>query len=81
MLEWYKRLLELRKRYVTRGERRADAQYSDGVLSMQVPAREPMLIVQAALVPGSPLPGIETGWQEQLRSNEDGYRLSVLTKI
>jgi maltooligosyltrehalose trehalohydrolase len=81
MLEWYKRLLELRKRYVTRGERTAEAKYGNGVLTMQVPAREPKLIVQAALVSGSPLPDIETGWQEQLRSNEDGCRLSVLTKI
>jgi maltooligosyltrehalose trehalohydrolase len=81
MLVWYKRLLELRKQHVARGERTAEAKYSNGVLTMQVPAREPMLIVQAALVPGSPLPGIETGWQEQLRSNEDGYRLKVLTKI
>jgi maltooligosyltrehalose trehalohydrolase len=33
MLEWYRRLLQLRKQCVTDGERTADAQYVDGVLT------------------------------------------------
>ena len=80
MLEWYRRLLELRREYVSGGERTADAQYQDGVLTMEVPAKEPQLIVEASLQPNAELRRVKSGWQEVLRSAEDGYEVSVFVR-
>jgi maltooligosyltrehalose trehalohydrolase len=80
MLEWYRRLLELRRKYVARGERTADAQYMNGVLSMEVPARNPQLVVEAGLQPGASLRQIKSGWHEVLRSAEDGFEVSVFVR-
>ncbi len=77
MLEWYQRLLQLRKQYVTNGPRTADAQYAGGVLIMQVPAEQPKLQVQAALQHGAKLPTGPSGWQEVMASEQDGYRVRV----
>ena len=77
MLEWYRRLLQLRKQYVTGGERTADASDEGGVLTVQVPGKEPKLMVRATLQPGGKLPPARGGWREALRSAEDGYELSV----
>ena len=77
MLEWYRRLLELRKQYVMYGERTADARYEEGVLKMQVPAKNPKIIVVANLTPGASLPPVARDWDEILRSNEDGFAVSV----
>jgi maltooligosyltrehalose trehalohydrolase len=80
MLEWYKRLLQLRREYVTNNPRTADAQFVDGVLSMEVPAKNPHLVVEASLQTGASLPRIKSGWHEVLRSAEDGYELSVFVR-
>ena len=80
MLEWYRRLLELRRMYVIHGERTADAQYMNGVLSMEVPAKNPQLVVEASLEPGAALRPIKSGWHEVLRSAEDGYEVSVFVR-
>ena len=80
MLEWYTRLLQLRKQYVTNSERTADAQFANGVLSMEVPANDPHLVVEASLEPGASLPRIKAGWREILRSAEDGYEVSVFVR-
>ena len=80
MLEWYRRLLQLRRQYVTDGERTADAQYVDGVLTMEVPAKKPQLVVEASLQPDASLPRIKSGWHEVLRSAEDGYEVSVFVR-
>ena len=77
MLEWYRQLLQLRKQHVTNGQRTADAQYAEGVLTMQVPATNPKIMVQAALERGRSLPNLEEGWREVLRSDEDGYAVQV----
>ena len=77
MLEWYRQLLQLRQQYVTAGERTADAQFADGVLTMQVPATNPQITVQAALNEGRSLPEVENGWRDALVSNEDGYAVRV----
>ena len=77
MLEWYRQLLQLRKQYVTDGERTADAQYADGVLTMRVPATNPKVVVQAALERGKPLPQVQDGWRDALVSEEDGYAVRV----
>ncbi len=77
MLEWYRQLLQLRKQYVTNGERTADAQYGDGVLTMQCPSDQSENPIQAALERGRSLPNLEEGWREVLRSDEDGYAVRV----
>jgi maltooligosyltrehalose trehalohydrolase len=80
MLDWYTRLLELRKQFVATRARTAAAEYRDGVLTMQVPAREPRIRVEASLKPSTPMPDIADAWHERLRSDEDGYWVRVLTK-
>jgi uncharacterized protein with FMN-binding domain len=70
-------LLQLRKQYVSDGERTADAQYADGVLTMQVPAANPKIMVQAALEQERSLPEVEDGWRDALFSDEDGYAVRV----
>jgi len=77
MLDWYRRLLQLRKQYVIDSERTADARYANGVLTMQVPAKEAHVLVVAGLQPGASLPPLDRGWHEALRSDENGYELSV----
>lgn len=78
MLDWYTRLLRLRKEYVVKSERTADAKYSGGVLTMQVPARRPKLVVEATLERGSRLPPIPDGWSAVLEDEEDDYQVRVL---
>ncbi len=81
MLAWYRDLLLLRKQYVVPIERTADAGYANGVLTMLVPARNPKVMVQAALLPGAPVPEAEgPGWRDALRSEEDGYAVRVLVR-
>ncbi len=81
MVEWYRQLLRLRKQYVIHGERLADAEYADGVLTMQVPARVATILVQAALQPGALLPEVGyAGWREVLRSDDDGYAVRVFVQ-
>jgi maltooligosyltrehalose trehalohydrolase len=80
MLEWYRQLLRLRKKIVVGGERTATAQFSDGVLTMQVPAREPKLMMVATLEPGVELPHVGENWQERIRCVEDGYQVILLTR-
>jgi maltooligosyltrehalose trehalohydrolase len=78
MLEWYRRLLQLRKQYVLGHERRAGVSYQNGVLAMQIPAVSPALQIHAALLPGTPLPGNDDpSWTEVLRSEEDAYAVRV----
>jgi maltooligosyltrehalose trehalohydrolase len=78
MLQWYRRLLQLRRQYVIPSDRRADAQYANGLLTMKVPAADPKVLVQAGLQSGTSLPPVDKGWDEILRSDEEGYPLRVL---
>ena len=79
MLEWYRQLLQLRKEYVVNAERTADAQYADSLLTMQVPAQDPKLVVIANLKNGVALPPLKNGWRELLYSAEEGYEVTVRT--
>jgi len=82
MLDGYRKLLALRKRYVVGHERRADALYQNGVLTMQVPAAQPHLRIEATLERNAILPPkLDTEWTEVLRSEEDGYAVRVSTKL
>ena len=81
MLQWYRQLLQLRQQHVTAGERTADAQYGDGVLTMKVPATNPQIMVQAAIEKGRSLPEAENGWRDASVSNEDGYAVRVRVRV
>ncbi|HZP25010.1 MAG TPA: malto-oligosyltrehalose trehalohydrolase [Terriglobales bacterium] len=80
LLDWYRRLLELRRQFVSGGERTARTDYADGVLTMQVPASAPKLMVTASLLPGAALPPAASGWREALQSADDGHQLRVLVR-
>jgi maltooligosyltrehalose trehalohydrolase len=80
MLEWYRRLLQLRHERVVNGERTAEAKYENGVLSMAVPARDPKIFVQAALKAGASLPRVADGWRKMLHSAEDEYEVGVYVR-
>jgi maltooligosyltrehalose trehalohydrolase len=81
MLEWYRKLLQLRKKHVLGHERRADVSYENGVLTMLLPAVEPTLRVEATLQSGARLwQDGPAGWKQVLDSNEDGYAVRVLVK-
>jgi len=76
MLEWYRALLDLRRRYVITGERTCRAEWRDGVLTMRLPAEAPRLLVIAGFEIGS-LPDPGEGWQRLLASNADEYAVAV----
>ena len=81
MLEWYRGLLQLRKKHVLGHERRADVSYNDGILRMQVPAASPTLLVECTLQPDARLSQHDPhGWEQVLDSNEDGYAVRVLER-
>ncbi len=78
MLVWYTKLLELRKAHVVGHERRAEVRYSDGVLTMLVPAAGPTLRIEASLQRGAKLPEHSgSPATELLHSDEDGYAVRV----
>ena len=77
MLAWYKSLLKLRKKYVTHGERTCKAELKDGVISMQVPARQPKIKVLARIQGAAPLPQPGAGWKKELSADEDGFAVNV----
>jgi len=78
MLQWYRKLLEVRKPYLSGGERRADVSYNSGVLTMLVPASRPALRIEATLEPGARLPKLSsTTVTEFLFSEEDGFAVRI----
>ncbi len=78
MLEWYRKLLELRKRYVIGHERRAEVSYKSGVLTMIVPPKKPALRIEATLERGAALPEHSTSATAELLFNEeDGFAVRV----
>jgi maltooligosyltrehalose trehalohydrolase len=81
MLEWYRRLLQLRKQYVLNHERRANASYANGLLTVELPASNPQLRIEATLEQNAGLPQLsDAGWTEVLGNDEDGYQVRVLTR-
>jgi maltooligosyltrehalose trehalohydrolase len=79
MLEWYRALLALRRELIADGERSCRAELQGDALVMQVPRERPRVIVIAGLRAGAALPNPPSGWTERLASDEDGYRVRVLT--
>ncbi len=79
MLEWYRKLIALRRELVIPGERTCRVELVEGAIVMQVPAREPKLQVIAEF-PDSQRQPAPAGWNEVLATDEDGYRVRVFRK-
>jgi len=77
MLDWYKSLLALRKKYVTSSERTCRAEFIDGIVYMQLPREEPTLQLFARIQGAAALPELAAGWEKALSQEEDGFAVSV----
>jgi maltooligosyltrehalose trehalohydrolase len=77
MLDWYKSLLALRRKYVTAAERTCKAELMDGVLHMQLPREEPTLKVFARIQGSVAFPELGGTWEKALAHEEDGFAVSV----
>jgi maltooligosyltrehalose trehalohydrolase len=92
MLEWYRRLLDLRRELVIDcpGERRspevlksertcrAELQPGEAVLRLQMPREFPRLMLLCTLKPGVALPP-QPGWKLRLSMEENGYGCSAFS--
>jgi len=77
MLDWYCKLLALRKQYATDSSRTCKADLHNGILSMQVPADWPRLKVLARIQGADALPEPGVGWNAALSAEEDGFAVGV----
>lgn len=77
MLDWYASLLALRRKYVTNSERTCKAEFSNGLIQMQVPAEEPALKLFARIQGERELPQPGGAWEKALAEEEDGFAVSV----
>ena len=80
MLEWYTSLIQLRKRLVSGAPRNCRAELSGQILSMQVPADEPLLKVVARLAGTEELPESGNGWTIVLREETPERAVAVYLK-
>lgn len=80
MLDWYRSLLELRKKYVIDGARTCRSELVDGVIRMQVPSASPTLRVFARIQGSADLPQPGAGWEKALAEETDGFAVSILVK-
>jgi maltooligosyltrehalose trehalohydrolase len=81
MLAWYTALLKLRKQYLTHGERTCKTELKDGVISMQVPARQPKIKVVARIQGAVSLPQPGARWKKELESKQDGFAVNIVSAI
>ncbi|MGE5205770.1 MAG: malto-oligosyltrehalose trehalohydrolase [Chlamydiota bacterium] len=82
MLEWYRRLIALRREMVIPGERTCQAELVQGAIVMNIPASQPKVCMiaefpdsQRQSAPGS------AEWSEVMSSDEDGYRVRVFRRL
>ncbi len=80
MLDWYRRLIELRTQYITSAERTCRAELKDEAIIMHVPATRPNVLLIAEF-PDSGRIAASQGWREVLASDEDGYRTRVFLQV
>jgi maltooligosyltrehalose trehalohydrolase len=69
LMEWYWKLLALRKKYLVGEERTCRAELRNGAIVMEVPRELPVLRVSVNF---SGAVAASDGWQLELLSNEDG---------
>ena len=77
LLDWYKKLLRIRREIVVKSERTCRAEWiDDRTLKMQVPAENPRLLISAGIgcelryLPGA-------GWELLAESSEDDYCVRI----
>jgi maltooligosyltrehalose trehalohydrolase len=82
ILEWYRKLIGLRREVVMPGERTCRAELVDGNVVLQVPGSEPRLRVIAEF-PDSRRQSMPASaeWTEALASDEDGYRVRIFSRM
>jgi maltooligosyltrehalose trehalohydrolase len=80
MLEWYRKLIALRRQLVMSSERTCKAELVDGAIVMRVPASKPRLTVIAEFPDSQTRTPPSGAWQEALTSDENGYRVRVYTQ-
>ena len=74
LMEWYWKLLALRKKYLVGEERTCRAELRKGAIVMEVPRELPVLRVSVNF---SGAVAASDGWQLELLSNEDGSMVMV----
>ena len=79
MLDWYRRLIELRKQHIVSAERTCRAELREGAIVVQVPASGPKVLLIAEF-PDSGRAAAPDGWREVLASDQDGCRTRVFTR-
>ncbi len=77
MLEWYRELIALRKRFVLSGPRTCRAELQRGDIVLHLPAENPELMVVAQF-PGS-IWWEPAGWRRVMSAHEDGYAVGIFT--
>ncbi len=80
MLDWYRQLIALRQKFVTRSQRTCRAELRDGTITMQVPTENPVLVVIAEFPDSRSAPAPGSGWNPALESDHDAYRVRVFTR-
>lgn len=80
MLRWYRALIALRKKHLTKIARTCRAELVNyGVIRMLLPAQDPVLMVLAALKQRE-LPSVAAEWRLALQSGAGGYPTSVFLR-
>ena len=77
LLQWYRELLRIRKEYVIPSERTGQAELSGGVIRLAIPRKNPKLLICAAVAPDRVTPGNKIPGPTLLRSDDDGYLVSI----
>lgn len=77
MLRWYHTLIALRRVYLTEVNRTCRAEILDGAIRVQLPVRDPRLMLLASLTPGAKLGNAAQDWKVILENNEDGYSIEI----
>jgi maltooligosyltrehalose trehalohydrolase len=77
MLDWYKQLLALRKQFVTYSDRTCKAQISDGKIIFQIPASNPVLLVEVSLGDAKRIE-IPQSNDLLLHDSANGYEVSII---
>lgn len=80
MLDWYRALLRLRRKYILTSPRTARAEWTaPDLLSVQIPSESPRLRI-AATLPGATLPIPGDHWLLKLENDQDGYHTQVFSR-
>jgi maltooligosyltrehalose trehalohydrolase len=80
MLDWYRQLISLRRRFVLTAPRTCHAELHNQAIMMHVPAEKPKLLVIAEFPDSRTASAPGDGWVLALESEADGYRVRVFTR-